>query len=467
MTKRAKQLAVCGLILAALALITIFALREKANVYKCVIGNRHLLNNLVLNIKTGRFITRNQAYSTNAPYVSLRPPGSIASKNRRRFWEFLTGPKNNYIVLLYVGNVDCQYAPANCQYAPAKRLGRPLRDYWDDTSTQDWPSIPQRKTSSYVFTVTPDQHHYPILFKTFDGTTGVLKITKVEQGNNTHLQYKILEPADYVPPPQAVPTSPEPFAVTLPNGTRIELVAITYSPSADNPWWKPNGEELHRAPYLNKRKRFRSSRPDRTAYEIAYRVTNADSADGRASFAVDAERAGLGTNTPEDEFGRMVRDVQAEAISLDDTVTSTTLLFGITPNPWQTILTAKQDGASRQYDSNFISISQPQIADGKIKIDFTLSLTKARDYRTRFVAVDYSGKVHNLEKYDEDMTDLKPHSLRRRRHTFLIDDLTLSAIKEFRFDVCRRQWVKFKNISLRPGKDAGFKIEVPNPDPPP
>jgi hypothetical protein len=237
----------------------------------------------------------------------------------------------------------------------------------------------------------------------------------------------------------------------------VEVVGVSYCPADDQPWWKPNGEELERGPYISKPRAFHESKPGRKAYEIAYRVTGA-----RATLRFQ-DRVGVGTVTPQDEFGHDVRNISAEAISVDQNVTSTTIAFGITPEPWQTILAGKETGAEQEHDSKYISISTPEIVGGRTRIDFTLSWAWSSDYRTRFVAVDYSGKVHDLGKYDEDVTHLEPASPGRRRHTFMIDDLALSEIQEFRFEVSRYQWVEFRNISLAPQEDFGFEIAVQDP----
>jgi hypothetical protein len=408
-----------------------------AKVYESAI--RDPSHSTALNITTGRFIPINQAYCQSAPHIR---GGWVVSHRRRSLWDFLIGPRHEDIAWLFVANVDFKFAPA-------KKSGKPQRDYWSDTNTRNWPKGPWRRTSSYHWRVPPDKFGYPILFKTYDGTPGVLKVTNVGPKAQINVRYKIIEPANSVPAPS------DSSAVILPDGKRGEIVGIGYCPSAYKTWWKPNGDILPRAPHINKNPVLGPRKPGRTAYELAYRVTAAQGAPVGVTISIGDK---TGTSMPHlgDEFGNEIWDLQGLALSIEEDVTSTDIKFGIA-GEWQTILAAKENDVSREYDSQFISISQPKVIDGKIRISFTVSRDWNYNYHTRMLAVDYSGKIHNLEDYTHDTTTV---SLRKRRHTFTIDNLSLWDIQDFRFDVCRYQWVKFKNISLRPGKNPGFKIEV-------
>ncbi|MHC4647670.1 MAG: hypothetical protein ACYTBJ_19565, partial [Planctomycetota bacterium] len=248
MQKKTK-LGILGLIVIAAALGSLYGLFKGERGHAQVLTARQSLNRkLVFNIKTGQLVNRNEAYAAGAPWISWR---HVEHKWRGGRSSWLGRRDYDYVVSLSVANMDMEFAPT-------KDDGSLLRDYWNDSDDGSWPEVPERKTSFYVWTVGPDKFNHPILFRTFDGTTGMLKIVRVERPNEIYIRYKYVNST--TPALGATSEMDRRFAVTLPSGGKIEVVGISRCPSAGQAWWKPNGQILERAPYINKRKAFKSSR---------------------------------------------------------------------------------------------------------------------------------------------------------------------------------------------------------------
>jgi hypothetical protein len=399
---------------------------------------------LVLNVATGKLMPRGEAYSKRAPFVSWK----WAQPSARRRWRWFPFYKRiSYTVHLDVANMDLAFAPTD-------KRGKVAHDYWNAHDSASWPQLPQRATSSYMCR---GSVRHPMLFKTYDGTLGLMEITGIGPDGEIHLRHKVINAGQASGPEIAGTDESERFAVTLADGTRLEVVGIRCCSSGARDWWRPDGRRLERAPYINTPGVFRRG-VNATPYEIAYRVTRGSETRGRVRMKI-LENLESFPILPQDEFRNNLWDIEGVAVGFKEGTESTTIAFGVAGEAWQTMLAAGTEGSAREYDSKYVGISNPRQEQGKVMVDFTVSWDWRRDYRTRFVAVDLDGEVRNLKKYRY-TTGTQPGSLNRTRYTFGTTDLSLSQIKEFRFEVSPYQWVEFKNISLVPGEDCGFEIEV-------
>ena len=85
------------------------------------------------------------------------------------------------------------------------------------------------------------------------------------------------------------------FKATLSDGTVVELVGISYHPSKGQPWWRPDGGPLEKAPYENATNIWPTLPAKRAAYEIAYSISDPSGKGGRSIHMGFPGNQGLGT----------------------------------------------------------------------------------------------------------------------------------------------------------------------------
>ena len=396
----------------------------------------------VLNLATGKLIAKIDALNLGASHVRLmRIKHEFVRGQSRSLRERIAGTRASWGALLVVENVDLDYAPADSD-------GWPLLDYWADANPGNWPGVAPRKTSIYTWHVKYDKLGYPILFRTRDGMTGVMRVTNVRSGQ-AELEYWI------VSMPGAVSAPEDRFAVTLSNGTRIEVIGLSCSPTTGNGWWKPNGEPLWRAPYSNERPVSRP-RPDRIVREFACRVTCPSSSNGGGTRSSTSGSQGSGSFSIEDEFGEHIYEIPGERRYFRKGTETTDWRVGVALGDWQTVLVSGEGKEETASEPMYVSISPPTVKDGKTFVDMTMSWDW-HEYATRLVGIGWDGEEYRSHK--RHMRDLKPASLRRIRYNVRFHKEPPEGFREFRFQFREYETVRFKNISLIPGKITNVEIE--------
>ena len=84
-----------------------------------------------------------------------------------------------------------------------------------------------------------------------------------------------------------------------------------------------------------------------------------------------------------------------------------------------------------------------------------------RDYQTDFGLIvweDSASKTISLDRYAEDVSNNRETGLRERK--FTLRDVSISQIEGVCFRYRPFDFVTFKSISLVPGEDQGFEIEM-------
>jgi hypothetical protein len=92
---------------------------------------------------------------------------------------------------------------------------------------------------------------------------------------------------------------------------------------------------------------------------------------------------------------------------------------------------------------------------------FEESASGVRDYQTDFgliVSEDSAGKTISLDRYAEDVSNNSKAGMIERE--FTLKDVSMSQIEGVCFRYRPFEFVTFKNISLVPGEDQGFEIEL-------
>ncbi|HEC03393.1 MAG TPA: hypothetical protein ENI81_07635 [Phycisphaerales bacterium] len=164
--------------------------------------------------------------------------------------------------------------------------------------------------------------------------------------------------------------------------------------------------------------------------------------------------------TTRDEFNSPAFDVGASVFLFTADTTSATIAFGLATEKLRTIVMPQNGPRTTQFGSTTIEVSLPEEKDDRITIDTTVPQTLIDEYSMLFILVDRDGKRHYLSEHGEAVTGAEPALVKqewgRHRPHYLRD----SDIKECRIDFCRYQWIRFENVSLRPGEDPGFETEA-------
>ena len=255
------------------------------------------------------------------------------------------------------------------------------------------------------------------------------------------------------------------YKARLSNGTTIELVGICENPSAGKKWWGPDGNPRNIVPYINTEP-YDRPREDRNIYEFAWRITPQSG----MSSSVEGSN-GSYYHAVYDRYGNSLSGgLQAEGYSFGKSRQVTNMKYGFALKNWKNefILENKnKTGATINFlDKQQIILESPVIENGQIVIRcYEEFKNRMSEYQTDFALIYYEGdttQTVSLGRYEEDVTDHQDTGM--AEHKYVIKDLSLSQIEGICFRYRPYSFVIFKNISLVPGKDQGFEIEVMDAD---
>ena len=425
--------------------------RERPATYEAILTpDRNIDHPSVLNVETGEMVPIETAMLHGVPYVGVINIGK--QRILGGLWTALTSPEYRYGVLLRVSGVDLEFAPADAS-------GRLLHDYWADKDGIKWPAVRPRQTPSYAWTVLPEDQDRRILFRTFGGTIGVLRIRAIDE-SSAKLRCRIITKT-----PSAAATARDGNELCIarwPEGACVEIFGLSRHPSAAGKWWKPDGSPLARPPGLV-RDRVLVDQNDTAAYEVAYRFLNLDRELIHGIKTKVPESLGTTYAPAKDEFGNPCYDCGVQAFLLGKEAPTAVVEFGAATGPWQTILATRGGGEVVQDGLHIVRISSPEETPKGAAITLTFSRAWTDDYAWQLRAVGPDGGRREVRIVSRDTSQTESSRLEQYRFTA---DHSLSDIKEFRVDVCPYRWLRFKNVSLRPGQDFGVQIEPPAPQTP-
>jgi hypothetical protein len=237
---------------------------------------------------------------------------------------------------------------------------------------------------------------------------------------------------------------------TLESGTIVELLGVTRVPVRDQPSWKPDGSFLE--PMFDR---------------VDYEPSDDPNSDKFEYYALPVRLE----NTPVDKLGLIKwrfddakgHPGSANAYLGRERLYEKGVIVGTVK--FATIAAGRHWGVY-QNGGDSIIIGNPQIGGGPggvfgepgvhtgVHIGVTYNIT---DRQFRVVAVDKEGKIHLSRWTGSGGTD----NLRFTTGSF--PNLERDQLEEYRFEVRPYEWVKFKDVSLRPGVRTDVKVGVPPP----
>ena len=260
---------------------------------------------------------------------------------------------------------------------------------------------------------------------------------------------------------RANPIPESKWIAALSNGTTIEFLGICDALNSDAQWRGPDGSLLNYVPNYNTE--LYSSAREGNVFEFVWRMMPPDSAGNSRRYSVEGSR-GISSRRLLDRYGsQTAKGLYSEVCSFDKSQQVTTFNMGFAFKEWKTPLTIKdKTGEINFLDKQRIILNPPQIENGQIVIR-CYEETGARifEYKTDFAIIINDGltsKTVTLDEYGGSIRQNPETGL--LEHYYTIKDLSLSQIEGVCFRYRPYSFVIFKNISLVPGENKGFEIEV-------
>ncbi len=234
----------------------------------------------------------------------------------------------------------------------------------------------------------------------------------------------------------------------LPGQGTVELLAIAERGAGANQWWRPDGAPESSALY-DLRNPAENVENGRLSRDVLFRVAGLPAgADGPVFDADPASGHAAKTGAVFRDGSEMPGVVQARFAWPAD-ARKATLRAGVALDPWRTIHTYHMESQSSTHsplrgDPRW-NVVVHSTADGRDGAQVTLLLQRDhRDWRTRVVAVDAGGAVHDYRNATGTPSD------GAATWTYQFHGLPLSSVKEFRVEVCPVHWIEFRNVPLHP-----------------
>jgi predicted Ser/Thr protein kinase len=234
---------------------------------------------------------------------------------------------------------------------------------------------------------------------------------------------------------------------TLPDGGRVELLAISDENAASNGWWRPDGSAI-------------------TDTAISVRHVGRALSTGTVNKDMILRLAGLpnGASGPVLEFdppagasvggevlwdGKILVNGWPARVAWPAESRSGTVRVGLGLEPWRTVTTHHLSGrtvshSSRPGDPKWVA-NLHQVSDTDNGVQATLVFeSEPKGWKVRLVAFDANGVEHSYSRASGTPSD------KSATWTYSFHGLKSEAVKEFQVQVQPLHWLEFRNVALQP-----------------
>lgn len=243
------------------------------------------------------------------------------------------------------------------------------------------------------------------------------------------------------------------FKAMLSNGVVVELAGVCERPSQGKQWWSPSGAMLQNKPYDKPTSLRVSPARNKQAREIAVLLQgNLEEGVGFRYKIPIAENSSSDSVVDTHKDGEQLKAIYGVAFDAPVESEAADISLGIGAGPWHTIASSTADfKETRGSGGNAGGVvwHEPVVENGKTIISVAHSYINEN---VRIAAVTKDNAVHTSGSTSSSVADFESI-----RATF---DVSLSEIKEFCFQTRPYQWIKFKNVSLRPGIKTDVQVEI-------
>lgn len=326
----------------------------------------------------------------------------------------------------------------------------PVNKAWDACTPADvsnsWPLMTRAPMTQQLLDTTA-----PCLFRTREDGWGVLQVMGTnEDPPGVKIRYKLVTKPDLAKHPTAAPIGTNACVAHWPEGT-LELIALAQHPSTNKVWWRPDGSLFTGAPFENPARVIWPDEGQVLEFAVAHRGFQSDPS---TAFEFVPRAHGMSQKHWPQQSGKTLPNHELIVAVLPEDIRTVTLRAGIAAGAWHALVSrdAKTGTsgffahAGRQWTVLF---QDPVESSGDTHITATHSMVQG--WETRIVAIDASGKEHLGSNSYESSSDLA-------RTTARFDKLSLSLVKQFRFEIRPYRWAEFRNISLQPGVRTAVEV---------
>jgi beta-lactamase regulating signal transducer with metallopeptidase domain/peroxiredoxin/protocatechuate 3,4-dioxygenase beta subunit len=239
------------------------------------------------------------------------------------------------------------------------------------------------------------------------------------------------------------------WLVEFANGVKVQLLGVCTHPSAGQPWWGLDGTPLETAPYETTGSRL-EHKEGYVPYEYAAQVLGAR--DVSIRWKVPGSTYSSGTGRAISSDGRRLAHTYAYTANQPLESKTANVFLGIASGDWETRAVHKtldREGSYTLKNDYAVAFGAAYEKNDDAHVPVTTNI-QSTVLNRRLVAIDIEGKSHRGGSYSAGGNVL--HS-----STYAFD-VPLSRITEFRFETRPYTWVEFRNVSLRPGQDAGLQV---------
>jgi len=246
---------------------------------------------------------------------------------------------------------------------------------------------------------------------------------------------------------QVVPASST-LAVTLTNGTTIELLALAHATAEPNQWWRPDGTPLPNAAF-DIQGPAEMLGNDRPRTKFAFKVSGIPWAMETATCET-VPGGGISAGGTVWQDGQKVTGGWPLVAAWSYLTNQATLRFGLRFDNWRPVAAFDQ-GDSRRVQTWAQSGEPRWIANiNHVSDNGTDTLVTAvlnndlKDWRMRVVAIDLDGKEHPFNRGNATPME------NATTWTCTFPNLTQDRIKQFQVQVQPVHWIEFRDVPLSP-----------------
>ncbi len=244
---------------------------------------------------------------------------------------------------------------------------------------------------------------------------------------------------------KAVPASGT-LAVTLTNGTTIELLALANGNAAPNQWWRPDGTPLPNT-ILDIQGPAEMQDNDRPHTKFAFKVNGSMRAMETASCEFEPS-TGISAGGDVWQNGEKVAGGWPMVVAWAHVTNQATLRFGLRFDTWRNVAVFVPNQPSRTEtstvsgDPKWIANLNHYSDDGSNTLVTAVLNNEMKDWCMRIVADDLEGKEHSYSRGSgTPMEDAATW-------TCTFPDLTLDRIRQFNVQVQPVHWIEFRDVPL-------------------
>ena len=237
----------------------------------------------------------------------------------------------------------------------------------------------------------------------------------------------------------------------LPNGVTVELVGICEHPSEGKQWWKPDGNLIKQAPYEKGEGKPIECQNKQMNHlrEFAIKFTGRDPLYTNLRYKVPGATRTSSTGGVNLKNTGVVKTLACE---LSRFLNTCQVNIGVAKGQWQIVSTQKAEFTSNVKDNLKNGFVTWNISEENAKVAVIVAHNMA-EYDCKVVAEDKNGKIQTAPS----SSGGGANQVHTTKYIFATG---LSEIEKFHFQIRPYEWVKFKNVVLKPNFKTDVQVEA-------